>query len=200
MNIENYQQKAKDFLNDTKTSLEVIEAVPQKSPLWTMEDGKHGLHYSVTLKNSKNKYTFDFWGSITDKEKLEMAEQAETRGIYSSHYHEIKKWCEEKAKETVPNIIKGKSNTSAIQKDYTAQTWLKNIVPTVKILIKPTAYDVLSCLSPLNDDTFEDFCSSYGYNTDSINALKTYEAVKNQDYQLRKLFSHEEIEKLAEIQ
>lgn len=138
-----YKEQAKGFLRDTGTTLEILKAVPQKAPQWVLEDGKHGIHYSVTLKNDKHDYTFDYWGSIADAEKIRHGEWNGT---------------------------------------------------------KPTAYSILACLSPLYEDNFEYFCASYGYNTDSINALKTYEAVKEQDYQLKKLFSQEEMEKLAEIQ
>lgn len=64
----------------------------------------------------------------------------------------------------------------------------------------PTAYDILACLSPLYEDNFKDFCSAYGYDEDSITALKTFEAVKEQDRNIRKLWDRSEIEKLIEIQ
>jgi len=39
----------------------------------------------------------------------------------------------------------------------------------------PTAYDVLACLDTYSDGfTFEDFCHSYGYDTDSRKAEKTF--------------------------
>lgn len=63
-----YQERAERFLLDTGTSMTVERAIPQKSPIWA-ENGAHGYHYSVTLSNKKHSYTFDFWGSIADKEK-----------------------------------------------------------------------------------------------------------------------------------
>ena len=41
----------------------------------------------------------------------------------------------------------------------------------------PTMYDVLSCLQKNEIGTFQDFCSDFGYNDDSIRAYKTYKAV-----------------------
>lgn len=197
--MNEYKKQAEDFLHDTETSLTVIEAVPQKDPLWTKKGEKHGINYSVTLKNKRHTYVFDFWGSIADLEKLELAERAETRGIYSSEYFAIKDWCNEQATQTVPGIIKGNTATIGIQKEYTANRWLKNVVETVKILIKPKAYDILACLNTLEEDTLEDFCSALGYDSDSITALNTFEACKEQDRQLRKLFTMDQLEKLNNI-
>lgn len=35
----------------------------------------------------------------------------------------------------------------------------------------PTMYDVLTCLTKYDPDTFEDFCSEFGYDTDSRRAV-----------------------------
>lgn len=134
--MKNYNKQADQFLADTGTTLTIIEAVPQKTPLWAKKGEKHGTHYSVTLENKNHRYTFDFWDSIANKEKN----------------------------------------------------------------IKPEAYEILACLSPLYEDSFEEFCDSFGYDIDSITAEKTYKACVDQDRNLRKLFTHAEIEKLTEIQ
>lgn len=191
----NYENQAKDFLRDTKTTLDIVEAIPQKKPLWSKVGEKHGINYSVTLKNAKHSYTFDFWGSIADAEILELAREAKERGMFSPEYYHIKDWCRKEAKETVPNMIThGRGN------NIVAGMWLKNVIETVKVLITPTAYDVLACLTPLYEDNLEDFCDAFGYDADSITALRTFEAVKNQDYHLMKLFTSEEMERLANIQ
>lgn len=45
----------------------------------------------------------------------------------------------------------------------------------------PSEYDILSCLALDNPcDSFEDFCSNYGYDTDSRKAERTYKAVVKQ--------------------
>lgn len=64
---------------------------------------------------------------------------------------------------------------------------------------KPKVYDILACLSPLYEDNLKDFCDAFGYDEDSITALKTFEACKDQDRMLRKLFTSEELERLTEI-
>lgn len=64
---------------------------------------------------------------------------------------------------------------------------------------KPTMYDILTCLTKYNPETFENFCSEYGYNTDSIKALNTYKAVQREFNGVNRLFS-DILEELQEIQ
>lgn len=64
----------------------------------------------------------------------------------------------------------------------------------------PTNYDILACLTKYNPSTFENFCSEYGYNTDSRQALKTYKAVKAEYKGLRTIYTLKELEAMADIQ
>lgn len=64
---------------------------------------------------------------------------------------------------------------------------------------EPTMYDILATLTKYNPETFEDFCSEYGYNTDSIKALNTYKAVKREFNGVNRLFN-DILEQLQEIQ
>lgn len=65
----------------------------------------------------------------------------------------------------------------------------------------PTAYDVLACVSGdvYSPETFEDFCSEYGYDADSRKAEQTFKAVDKFARKLRAFFSESEIEALSEI-
>jgi hypothetical protein len=56
---------------------------------------------------------------------------------------------------------------------------------------EPTAYDILTCLqldvwSVTNNGSFEDFCSEFGYDTDSRKAEKTYNIILKQSEKLKK--------------
>lgn len=64
----------------------------------------------------------------------------------------------------------------------------------------PTAYDVLACLQKYDVGDFEDFCSDFGYDTDSRKAEKTYKAVVKEYDNVCKIWSDKEIEDLQEIQ
>jgi hypothetical protein len=55
---------------------------------------------------------------------------------------------------------------------------------------EPTAYDVLTCLQMdattyVNDYSFEDFCSEYGYDTESRKAERTYKVILRQSEKLK---------------
>ena len=63
----------------------------------------------------------------------------------------------------------------------------------------PNAYDVLACLTKSDPGTFENFCSDYGYGTDSRNAHKIWRAVTKEWKSIKKLFTDKEIEELQEI-
>jgi hypothetical protein len=65
--------------------------------------------------------------------------------------------------------------------------------------VEPTMYDILTCLTKHDPETFENFCSEYGYNEDSIKSLKTYIAVQREFNGVNRLFS-DILEELQEIQ
>lgn len=64
---------------------------------------------------------------------------------------------------------------------------------------KPTAYDVLACLTKYPPESFAEFCLANGYDIDSRNAERVYNAVKEEYINLERLYSEEELEQLAEI-
>lgn len=63
---------------------------------------------------------------------------------------------------------------------------------------EPTMYDILACLQKYDVGSFEDFCSEFGYDTDSRTAEKTYKAVCKEFEAVDRLFS-DVIEELSEI-
>lgn len=181
MKTNEYTAQAEKFLMDTGTTLSVVEAVPQKKPLWAK--GLNGINYSVTLKNAKGQYVFDFWGSIRDREMLEHAKEVDAlQSKETPLYFKVMDFIKENGEKAENIPIRFRT------------------VEVVKRLIQPTCCDILACMDILHEESFDDFCSSFGYDTDSITALKTYEAVKEQDRQLRRLFTYDELQALSEIQ
>lgn len=63
-------------------------------------------------------------------------------------------------------------------------------------------YDVLACISGdvSTPDTFEDFCSEFGYDTDSIKAKQMFTRCSNFASRLRAFFTEAEQQQLQEIQ
>jgi len=179
--MNEYKKQAEDFLTKTNTTLEVKRAEPQKSPLWHKDGETHGIHYSVTLENNNAKYTFDFWDSIKNAECLEM----------------IEKYSDERNTGQKQRLIEILKAEDIIIGQYTPK---KTIMEKIDGVFTPNAYSVLTCLDLLHEKSFQDFCDSFGYESDSRTAEKTYNAVMEQDRNLRKLFDRSELELLQEIQ
>lgn len=66
----------------------------------------------------------------------------------------------------------------------------------------PTPYDIIACISSdaYTPETFEDWCSEYGYDSDSLNALQTFRRCNAFAKRLRAFFTPAELEQLSEIQ
>lgn len=179
--MNNYNEKAIQFLTDTATTFSIEKAVPQKKPNWSKDREKHGINYSVTLKNKNGSYTFDFWDSIANAEKIGAYELL--LKCFSMHNPEAiqAERILEKYKLDTPTVL----NKDRIRDLITELT--------------PKEYDVLACLDVVYDDCFEDFCASMGYDNDSITAQNIYNACLKQDSMLRRMFTHEQIEQLQDI-
>ena len=65
---------------------------------------------------------------------------------------------------------------------------------------EPTMYDILTCLEKYEVGTFDDFCSNFGYDNDSIKAHKTYKAVSKEYKNMLRVFGAELLEQMQEIQ
>lgn len=60
---------------------------------------------------------------------------------------------------------------------------------------EPTAYTLLACMTKYEpESTLEDFCSTFGYDSDSKSAEKTYNEVCKEFAGIQALFNDEEIE------
>lgn len=68
---------------------------------------------------------------------------------------------------------------------------------------KPSAYDVLACLTKYEVGSFENFASEFGYDEKKLSeyprVLKIYKAVKNEYNNVNRLFN-DVMEQLSEIQ
>ena len=73
-----------------------------------------------------------------------------------------------------------------------------------KLRIKPTAYDILSCLQKYDVGDFEDFIWEFGYEIKKRGDLKrlqdTYNAVVKEYNDICRCFTPEQIEAMQEIQ
>ena len=69
--------------------------------------------------------------------------------------------------------------------------------------VKPTAYDILACLSVNEFDSFDDFCQEFGYEYSSEREQqeiqKIYYALLDESENIQGLWTSEELEELHEI-
>lgn len=132
--------------------------------------------YHVTLKRGNRSYSFNFGNSLID----------------SQHY--------------VDNYVKGRSytmNGGNLQGGYKVGDIEKYIREGGVTLVKgkqPSEYDVIACLQKYDVGSFEDFCSNFGYDTDSRSAKKIYKAVVKEYEGLCTLFTDKDLELLATIE
>lgn len=82
--------------------------------------------------------------------------------------------------------------------------WESDLAAQVLEAAPPTAEEVLDALlmeaSALDYDTFEDWASDYGYDTDSIKARDTFHFIRRQSKNLIKLLGRENFRKAMEME
>ena len=64
---------------------------------------------------------------------------------------------------------------------------------------EPSMYDILTCLTKYDPETFESFCAEFGYDIDNRNSKKTYKAVCKEFAAVERLFG-DIMDELQEIQ
>lgn len=142
---------------------------------------------------------FDFWGSVADMEKLDLCNRRkkEISQSIASREHELQPvhafgYARNELSSTQSALIREnladlKARISGVEEEISS--------------LHPSAYDVLACISSdVNcPNTFEDFCSEYGYESDSIKALQTFRRCSRFAARLRSFFTPSEIEELQEI-
>lgn len=171
MKTQDYQKQAADFLEMTNTTF-ICEFL--KNDYHFSNDKDKRDIYQCTLKRGQRKYTFNFGQSL----------------IKSQHYKD--KNVENRLYTMSGNKLKGNYKVTDLEKYKHYLT----LIPGVK----PTAYDVLACLTKYDPQSFENFCNEYGYNEDSRMVEMIYKSVVNEYKSLCCLYTDSEMEKLAEIQ
>lgn len=184
--MNEYEKQANNFLHATGTKLTVELAENQTAPIWAERD-YYGKQYNVTLENPKGRYVFPFWDSVYNRETFEAIELLNSSRSFQPNTNQ-----EYKAIDLLKERLK-------IPKSATI-SFIRQKYEELKEQLNPTAYTILACLSLTYEDSFEDWADSFGYSTDSIRARESYNACIEQDRQLRRLFTSEQLERLEEIQ
>ena len=165
----NYKKQANDFCDKYNVKIDIVKSTNQSPPLWN-DNGKHGYKYDITITRGNVTRSFPFWDSLHNKELEATLQEAKT-------------W------RFVGGVLNGVwRDSSYIQK------FLKNNTITT-----PTNYDVLACLTKYEPGSFNNFCGDYGYNNDSIQARKTWEAVVNEWHEVVQPLFSDCLDELSEI-
>jgi len=177
-NISSYDQQAIDFLAATDTT---FESSFLRNGKYFPSDKEPRDIYQITLRRGNREYKFNFGQSISDS------------GFY---------YTKGRSKYPLPaNLLSKKRNEIGYYiKQKIDWDFLNNSKSDIiHYPIAPNAYSVLACLQKYDVGTFENFCSEFGYDTDSKTAEKTYLAVKDEYLNVCRLFTNQEIELLQEI-
>ena len=134
----------------------------------------HGKHYRCTISSKdRGHITFDFWNSYADEEENHFA-FGKVEGTW----------------------VTGRDNCYwdkyRIGRQY-------NAPPLLKARLIPTAYDLLACIEKNDPGDFEEFCSSFGCDTDSRRAEDTWRAVVKEWQKVKRFFTAEELAELQDI-
>lgn len=170
-----YQQQAIYFLQSTNTEFSVKYI---RSGKYFDTDKEDRDIYEITLKRGSRSFSFQFGQSIINSGKYKLLD-ARSRAEIGRNFANEK----ELKKLQMGVSYNERKSSFPLNKDYS----------------EPTPYDVLACLTKYDPGTFEDFCSEFGYDTDSKRAEKTYKAVCDEWLNICKLFTDAEIEQLQEI-
>lgn len=176
-----YEKQTKDFL--TKTGV-MFWAKFLRYDKYFPDDKEGRDIYEITLERGQRKFVFTFGQSINNSVYKCVNSDGKTT-------HEFKR-------DRLKSCFDSKGRFQPL-------LFHRNIFPLnseEKILEPkaPTAYDVLACLQKYDVGTFEQFCSEFGYDTDSRTAEKTYHAVKNEYVNVCALWNEAEVLELQEIQ
>ena len=180
METIDYQKQAQDFLEKTGVTFKAEFLEFGKY----FEDDKHArLIFKITLEKGSRKYSFNFGTSLKTTEDFFIYL------IDKTTYWDYMDW--KKHFKYPARVIKD-------------EEVLKHLIPLIskhkEKINAPSAYDVLACLTKYDPDTFEEFCYSYGYDTDSRKAEKIYKAVCEEWVNVQKIWTDSEIEEMQEIQ
>lgn len=202
--MNEYDQQAFNFLRDTKTTIE--KKFLEYGVCHERGDGVKRNIRDITLKNGGGKYTFTFKDSVMNSAKYQISSDPESKwniSLFKKVMKEVDKYNNKNSgsKEIVNlkdcNDVMRK-HIFALAWNYTGY-WYDNLIKLLEP-IAPSDYNILASLDVTYEDNFEDWCDSFGYDTDSKRVEKIYQACIEQDRMLRRLFNTKELELLSDIQ
>ena len=173
--MSEYTQKANEFLNSCPAEMTIIYAGTAPNSNWN--DKKPRDMFSFVIKTQRGTMNGIFWDSFHNTELRHMT---------------LDEYCKKKYRR--------------LQRDCTNSELVKakNELKTIKETVKPSAYDILSCLEKYPVGSMDDFMREFGYEIkcvrDMTNFINTYNAVVEEYNNLCRIFASAQMKALREIQ
>lgn len=151
-----------------------IVYVGLEKPNW---DDKPHCVYDCKIKTPRGEMVVHFYDSLQNTEIMTMPEEEWYEKTEKRYYKYADRW------------DKMRVNRVRMEKKKTA---------------RPTAYDILACLTKYDVGSMDDFMHEFGYEIkctqDMTNFINTYNAVVKEYNDVRRCFTEEQIEAMWEIQ
>lgn len=174
----NYEKQATDFLEKTGCKMTITY---KENRRYFPDDKEARDVYDVKIERGSRVWKFEFGNSIKNSEFV---------AVYGKTKYPIPASFREKSNSEIALYVKWN-----LQSDFGTVKADRIIRP-----VPPSEYSVLACLTKFDPGSFEDFCSEYGYDSDSKTADRVYAAVKEEWLNVCRIWSDSEIEELCEIQ
>lgn len=167
---DEYEQKADEFMTKTGTTMNVK----------FLRHGKHFVDdkddrdvYEITLSRNGRYYVFNFGQSIAHSGKYTY--YSSTKGkIVTNDKTQLNKLVGR-------HVSLGECRINKEQQE-------------------PNSYDILSCLTKYDPESFQDFCDNFGYDNDSIKHKIIYDSVVSEWNNVKMLYNEQELEMLRKIE
>lgn len=174
----NYEKQATDFLEKTGCTIEIKF---KENRRYFPNDKDTRDVYDIKITRGSRAWSFEFGNSIANSEFV---------AVYGRSRYKIPSEMRTKTLAEIKWYVK-----LNLQSDFGTAGGDKIIMPK-----PPTEYSVLACLTKYDVGSFEDFCSEFGYDSDSKTADRVYKAVKEEWLNVCRIWNDSEIEQLQEIQ
>lgn len=168
--MNKYRQKALNFLNETNTTCTITYGGIARNEKWKENEKRNW--YDVTINTPRGEYSYVFWDSIYNTQIMNM---------------------------TLEQYVRDKLRCELYDLSYKEKTKANHDLQAMKKQAVPDEYDVMSCLQLYDVGTFKDFCDDFGYDTDNRSAEQIYLAVNDEYKNLSKIFTQDQLEKLADL-
>ena len=169
--MNEYQQQAVDFLKKADAKLE-IRFLGLSNNVNLREKDVYRNTYDFTITTPRGFMKGTFYDSIHNTEISQLTVEDYAKRLYRAEYSVLRPHERNDCRLALKKA----------QEDA-----------------KPNEYDILACLTKYDPETFEDFCSEFGYDEDSRSAEQIYLACVKEYKQLTRIFTEAQMEELREI-